>query len=150
MSDRPDGRSTAPALRAHGRLPSRYVEAAAGLREAHPLAAGRRQAEPPHLLPHVPSDPDATFAELIRAAEWSRQLPGELVDAAGAAEILGCSLQYVGRLVAQGRLPWLPTGLRGGGTPTRVYRRIQVENIARAGRQASTAWRSHRVDGAAP
>jgi hypothetical protein len=49
----------------------------------------------------------------------------------GAAEILGVSVQYVGRLAAQGRLPWLPTG-RSGGQPTRVYRRAQIEVIARA------------------
>lgn len=50
------------------------------------------------------------------------------------AHILGVSAQYVGRLAAQGRLPWLPTG-RTGGQPTRVYRRTQIKVIARARRR---------------
>jgi hypothetical protein len=40
-------------------------------------------------------------------------------------------VQYVGRLAAQGRLPWLPTGRSGGG-PRRAYRRAQIEVIAQA------------------
>ena len=45
---------------------------------------------------------------------------------------------YVGRLAARGRLPWLPTG-RSGGQPTRVYRRAQIEVIAR-GRRVHERW----------
>jgi hypothetical protein len=65
------------------------------------------------------------------AAEWTRANPGPFVDTDGAAEILGVTPQYVGRLAAQGRLPWLSTGRSGGG-PTRVYRRAQIEVIAQA------------------
>jgi hypothetical protein len=54
-----------------------------------------------------------------------------VVIRAEAAEILGISVQYVGRLAAQGRLPWLPTGPSGGG-PKRVYREAEIEVIARA------------------
>jgi hypothetical protein len=53
------------------------------------------------------------------------------VDTEGAAVILGWTPQWVGRLAALGRLPWLPTG-RIGGQPTRVYRRARIEVIARA------------------
>jgi hypothetical protein len=52
------------------------------------------------------------------------------VDTDSAAEILGVTPQYAGRLAAQGRLPWLPAG-RLGGQPTRLYRRAQMEVIAR-------------------
>lgn len=105
--------------------------------EVEALAAGRarRRRETERLLPEpppiLPMDQDATFVELMTAAEWRRAEPGEFVDAVGAAEILGVSVQYVGRLAAQGRLPWLPTGRLGGG-PTRVYRRTQLEVIANA------------------
>ena len=66
-------------------------------------------------------------------AEWTRENPGPFVDTDGAVEILGVTPQYVDRLAAQGRLPWLPTGYSGG-RPTRVYRRAQIEVIARAWR----------------
>jgi hypothetical protein len=36
--------------------------------------------------------------------------PGSFVDTDGAAKILGVTAQHVGRLAAQGRLAWLPTG----------------------------------------
>jgi hypothetical protein len=65
------------------------------------------------------------------AAEWTRENSGPFVDTDGAAEILGWTPQWVGRLAAQGQLPWLPTG-RLGGQPTRVYRRAQIGVIARA------------------
>ena len=50
----------------------------------------------------------------MAAAEWTRANPGPFVDSEGAAKILGVSVQYVGRLAAQGRLLWLPTGQSGG------------------------------------
>jgi hypothetical protein len=78
-----------------------------------------------------PPDQEATSAELKAAAEWTRDNPGPFVGTDGAAEILGVTPQYVGRLAGQGRLPWLPTG-RSGGAPTRVYRRARREVIARA------------------
>jgi hypothetical protein len=56
---------------------------------------------------------DATSEELM-AARTSKG-PRPFVDTEGAAEILGVSVQYVARLAAQGRLPWLPTGRTGGG-----------------------------------
>ena len=106
--------------------------ARAARREAHQLEAERRRAEPPpRPLPAPPADQEATFEELMLAAEWTRESPGPFVDTEGAAAILGCTPQYVGRLAARGRLPWLPTG-RSGGQPTRVYRRTQIEVIARA------------------
>jgi voltage-gated potassium channel Kch len=76
-------------------------------------------------------DQDATFDELMAAADWKRGDSGPFVDSDGAAQILGVTPRYVARLAAQGRLPWLPTG-RSGGQPTRVYRRAQIEVIARA------------------
>jgi hypothetical protein len=74
-------------------------------------------------------DQVATFDELMAAAEWTRANPGPFVDTEGAAQLLGVTPQYVGRLAAQGRLPWLPTGRSA---PSRVYRRAQIEVIARA------------------
>jgi hypothetical protein len=71
------------------------------------------------------------FDELMAAARWTRDNSGPFVDTGGAAKMLGETPQYVGRLAAQGRLPWLPTG-RSGGQPTRVYRRAQIEVIAAA------------------
>jgi DNA-binding transcriptional MerR regulator len=53
------------------------------------------------------------------------------VDTDGAAEILGVTPQYVGLLAAQERLPLLPAR-RSGEKQTRVYRRAQIEVIARA------------------
>jgi hypothetical protein len=50
----------------------------------------------------------------------------------------GGGVADVSRLAGQGRLPRLPTGRLGGG-PTRVYRRAQVEVIARARRQPHIA-----------
>jgi hypothetical protein len=67
----------------------------------------------------------------MAAAEWTADNPGPLVDTEGAAKLLCVTPQYVGRLAGQGRLPWLPTG-RSGGQPTRLYRRAQIEVIARA------------------
>jgi hypothetical protein len=107
------------------------VEALAAAREARRVEAQRRrvqQPETPRLV--LPPDQEAGFEELMAAANWTRDNPGHFVDTDGAAEILGVTPQYVGRLAAQGRLPWLPTGRRGG--PTRVYRRAQIEVIARA------------------
>jgi hypothetical protein len=88
-----------------------------------------QQPETPRLV--LPPDQEASFEELMAAAKWTRHNPGHFVDTDGAAEILGVTPQYVGRLAAQGRLPWLLTG-RSGGQPTRVYRRAQIEVIARA------------------
>jgi hypothetical protein len=108
------------------------VEALAAEREARQLEAERRrvqQWEAPRLV--LPPDQEATFEELMAAAEWTQAAPGPFVDTEGAAHILGVTQQYVARLAAQGRLPWLPTGRLGGG-PTRVYRRAQIEVIARA------------------
>jgi hypothetical protein len=82
-------------------------------------------------------DQDAIVDDLMAAAEWTRAKPGPFVDTEGAAQLLGVTPQYVGRLAAQGRLPWLPTGRLGGGT-TRVYRRAQLEAIARARTSAHT------------
>jgi hypothetical protein len=39
------------------------------------------------------------------AAEWTRENPGPFGDTDGAAEIIGWTPQWVGRLSAQGRLP---------------------------------------------
>jgi hypothetical protein len=108
------------------------VEALAAVREARRLELEQRraqQSESSRLV--LPSDQEATFEEMMAAAEWTRENPGAFVDTDGAAQILGVSPQYVGRLAARGRLPWLPTG-RTGGAPTRLYRRAQSEVIARA------------------
>jgi hypothetical protein len=83
----------------------------------------------------VQADQDATFDELMGAVQWTRDDPGGLVDSEGAAQILGVTSVYVRRLPAQVRLPWLPTGRRGGG-PTRLYRRAQIEVIAHRRRRA--------------
>jgi len=126
--------------RATGRLDGRSwrheVEALAAARTARRVArqldVQRRDAEPaPRLLPVPPPDQEATFEELMLAGEWTADNPGPFVDTEGAADILGVTPQYVGRLALRGRLPWLPTG-RSGGQPTRVYRRAQLEVIARA------------------
>ena len=82
-------------------------------------------------------DQQATFDELMAAADWTRASPGPFVDAEGAAQILGVTAQYVARLAVEGRLPWLPTGRLGGG-PTRVYRREQIQVIANSRRVAES------------
>jgi len=142
-------------LRSNGTLsrPTPRLDGLCWLDEIEPLAAAkakRRRAreeagqrlkqKPTRPLPVLPPEQDATFEELTAAAVWTRDQPGQFVDTDGAAEILGVTPQYVGRLAQQGRLPWLPTG-RLGGRPTRVYRRAQLEVIARA-RAASVARRS--------
>jgi hypothetical protein len=101
---------------------------AGSVTDSRPQREGRERLEERAFLRLQP-DQDATFEELMAAAGWTRTNPGPFVDTAGAAEILGVSVQYVSRLAAQGRLPWLPTGRLGGG-PTRVYRRTQIEVIA--------------------
>jgi hypothetical protein len=83
-------------------------------------------------------DQDATFDELMAAADWKRDDPGPFVDTEGAAQILGVTPQYVARLAVEGRLPWLPTGRLSGG-PTRVYRRAQIEVISNSRRLAEQA-----------
>jgi hypothetical protein len=101
----------------------------------------RRSAMPRRWRPcglHRPADQEATFEELTAAAEWTGENPGAFVDREGAAQTLGVTPQHVGRLAARGRLPWLPTG-RSGGQPTRVYRRAQIEVIAR-GRRVHERW----------
>lgn len=85
----------------------------------------------PSALSDLPADQDATFEELMAAAEWDPASPGRFVDTASAAEILGVSTGSVIRLADSGRLPWLPTGQTGGG-PTRVYRRAQLQVVASA------------------
>jgi hypothetical protein len=82
-------------------------------------------------LPELPADQEATLEERMAAAEWTRDDPGHFIDTYEAASILGVSHVYVGMLAAKGRLPWLPTG-RAGGQPKRVFRRAQIEVIARA------------------
>jgi hypothetical protein len=72
-----------------------------------------------------PPDHEATFEELPAAAERTQENAGALVGTEGPAEILGLTTQNVGRLPANGRLLWLPTGRTGGG-PTRVYRRASA------------------------
>lgn len=152
----PRGVSHATALRARargrldGRCPGRHGDSSAALREAGQLEVRRRRAEAPLALPDVPPDQEATFAELMLAAEWTRETPGGFVDAEGAAAVLGCTRQQVGLLAASGHLPWLPTGHAGGGRPTRVYRRAQVEIIARLIGPALTAHPSGRPNWATP
>jgi hypothetical protein len=109
-----------------------HVEALAAAREACKFEVERRRAEQPE-SPRLglPPDQEATFDELMPAAEGTRDNPGPFVDTEGAAEILGVTPQYVGRLAPAGRLPWLPTG-RSGGQPTRLYRKAQIAVIARA------------------
>jgi hypothetical protein len=102
-----------------GLLDRAQVEALAAVREARQLGAERRRVRQPEpsrlaLLPIR----KASWEDLMLAAAWTR-------------DNLGVTAQYVGRLAALGRLPWLPTG-RSGGQPTRVYRREQIEVIARA------------------
>jgi hypothetical protein len=69
-----------------------------------PQSEGRERLARRALLRLEP-DQDATFEELMAAAEWTRANPGPFVDTEAAAEILGVSVQYVGRLTGQGRLP---------------------------------------------
>jgi hypothetical protein len=108
------------------------VEALAAVREARRLEAEQRRAEQPEFPRLVlPPGQEATLEELMAAAMWVRDNPGPFVDTDGAGEIFGVTPQYVGRLAARRRLPWLPTA-RSGGQPTRVYRRAQMEVIARA------------------
>jgi hypothetical protein len=99
------------------------------------------QSEPP-ALSDLPSDQDATFEELMAAAEWHPTSPGMFVDTACAAQILGVSPASIVHLADAGRLPWLPTGQTGGG-PTRVYRRAQLQVIARA-RTSPSHFEPHR------
>jgi hypothetical protein len=51
-----------------------------------------------------PPDQDAGFEELMAAPAWTRDNPGDFVDTAGAAEILGVMEQWVGRLASWGAL----------------------------------------------
>jgi hypothetical protein len=97
--------------RATGRLDGRSwrheVEALAAARTARRVArqleAQRRDAEPaPRPLPVPPPDQEATFEELMLAAEWTAENPGPFVDTQGAADILGVTPQYVGRLAFRG------------------------------------------------
>jgi hypothetical protein len=81
----------------------------------------------------MPSDEDVSFKELPAAAECTRDNSGPFVDTEGAAEILGVTPQHVGRLAAQGRLPWLPTG-RSGGPPTRAPVRLSCFRVRGAQR----------------
>jgi hypothetical protein len=70
--------------------------------------------------------PIRASARRLSLLRWTRSNPGSsLVDTGGAVVILGVTPQYVGRLAAQGRLPWLPTG-----RSSPVYRRVAVEVIA--------------------
>jgi hypothetical protein len=116
--------------------PTGKVDGLVWRHEVEALAAARAERRRPAApverpLPDLPPDQEATLDERIAAAHWNRDDPGLFVDSAGAAEILGVSQVYVGMLAARGRLPWLPTG-RAGGQPTRVFRRAQIEVIARA------------------
>jgi hypothetical protein len=87
------------------------VEALAAVRDARRLETERRRVQrPTPSQPVAPPGQEATFEELMAAAEWTRDHPGPFVDTEGAAVILGVTPQYAGRLAAQGRLPWLPTG----------------------------------------
>jgi hypothetical protein len=67
---------------------------------------------PPPSRLALPPDQEASFEEFELAAAWTRDNLGPFVDTVGAAEILGVTPQYVGRLAAQGRLPWLPRDAR--------------------------------------
>jgi hypothetical protein len=123
----------APATTPHQRSACSQVEALAEVCEARRLEAEQRRAQQPETSRVVlPPDQEATSEELRAAAEWNRDNPGPFfVHTERAAQILGVTPQYGGRLAAQERLPRLPKG-RSGGQPTREYRRAQIEVIARA------------------
>ena len=82
------------------------VEALAAVREERCLEAEQRRALQPETSRLVlPADQDATFEELMAAAKWTCENPGPFVDSESAAEILGVTPRYVGRLAAQGEAP---------------------------------------------
>jgi hypothetical protein len=80
----------------------------------------------------LPSEQDATFEELMAAAEWTRDKPGVFVNTDGAAQILGVTPQYVGWPAGRARAAAVAPNGPLMGQPTRVYRRAQIEVIALA------------------
>jgi hypothetical protein len=49
----------------------------------------------------------------MAAEGWTHDDPVPSLDTDDAAVVLGVTPQYVGRLAAQGRMSWLPTGRSG-------------------------------------
>jgi hypothetical protein len=77
----------------------KHWQEARSVTDSRPQREGRERLEERAFLRLQP-DQDATFEELMAAAGWTRTNPGPFVDTAGAAEILGVSVQYVSRLAA--------------------------------------------------
>ena len=98
---------------------------------------------PPRPLPVLPPpDHEATFEELPAAAERTQENAGALVGTEGPAEILGLTPQNVGRLPANGRLLWLPTGRPAAGPPGSTAGLAQTSQAVRPQR---SWWSSYRA-----